>query len=189
MKKGCVFRTMVAGIIFIAGYCTNTFLTKPEELQQKLENKTKENPSQYTMLMERAFEFSYGNWAKANELNGTDTRNIDGIQARILTKENTAYLVIEDKECNQYSIRRIDSDIAEQLGTELALGTPEQSIDQFIGTVAENPNLMDNYPKEKMQILRDYTSAELGKAAGELYTKAKGKAGDLVKDLIGKIKE
>ena len=179
-RKGKAVKTILAAGIFIAGYFTNNLLADPAVLQKRLQEKVNENPAQYTLVMQDAFGFSYNAWLKGNYQNGVDTSATEGIAPSISTANNKTQLNIEDHNnpCKtSYSIRRLDSDIAKKLGTGIALGTQEQSIDQFISTIAEDKDVLEKYPAHKKEILADYTAEEIGKAASGLYNDAKKNAG------------
>lgn len=162
LKK--IFGLLAAGGLFIAGYCVNDLLAGPEQLQQRLETKAARTPARYSALMGKAFDFSYRNWVDGQRESGADVSIVQGIRPEIYLTEGRisvgeARLRIVDnttKPEQTYGVRRINSGIADRLGTNLACGTPEQSIDQFIGTIAEDNGVMENYPEKKAEMIQDY---------------------------------
>ena len=184
-----MLKALAAGGIFLLGYCSNTIFTGPEALQRRIERKVSANPAAYTLVMEHAFDFSYGRWVDGQKQNGVYAGNAEGIAPRVgLDSDSGAYLSIADLaggninvkgQTNEYCVRRLDSPLAKELGTQLALGTPEQSIDQFVGTLVENKGLLQDYPPGKMDVMKKYAALELKDAAGSICESAKGGLGQL----------
>jgi hypothetical protein len=166
---------VVAAGLFTLGYWANSIFASPEALQTRYEKKVAKHPTEHVQSLNGMFEFSYNELVQAGKDGGADVSQIEGIRPVVYLKDgNKGILAIEDargQEPKRYDLRKINSDLATQLGTDLALGTTEQSLDQFVATMAEEGDMLATYPKEKRDVITKYTFQEAKSGAKELYDK------------------
>lgn len=172
-------------IVFVGGlalgYLANSVFTGPQRLQERLETKVSENPAGYESVVKRGFDFGYDGWVEAQKAKGVKVDLVQGIEPTLYVDPNTGAGVgiadlanaKKDGKPVVYGARRISSDLANQLGTNLACGSAEQSVDQFVGTVAQNPDVLNNYPGGKREIIQSYAFAGLKSEAKGLYERVK----------------